>query len=510
MRACLRFLFLLSLLSAVLSAHADVTGHWRLDEASGSSAADSSASGFNGTLFGDAAFVPGGMMGNCLQLTRLGGGYVRIGNVLPLTATSYSISGWIKTTSTAEDFFVAKHYATLQSGYLLGFNANGPFGAANKALYIESTSPGNELTSLSSVTTGNWKHVVITSEFGESTKMYVDGVLEVTKPNVPVVATAADLCIGAVFFSGPGYVGYFTGLIDDVQIYNRALIASEVAFMFANPGEEVLAIKGRITQNSVGVAGAVVNIKQGSTIVGTATTDVYGDYTAGSLEPGSYTIQPTHNDKIFFPSTKDVTIAPDAYNQNFVAANIGPVSVSFQYPVVYSDQSRQGTVGLNTTSAVNRVVNLSDNSFKLTTPLTMTVPAGQQNANFFVYGVPVVVDTLVTVTANCQGINASNTITVRPKPALTTMNLAMTTIKGGRGLTGNVSIDKPAIGTMALYLSSDTPSVATISPTNTAMTNGVSAKNFYCKTFPVVSTQLVTFTATFYGSTTTKQLTVTP
>ncbi|MEQ1934845.1 MAG: hypothetical protein ABL962_13380, partial [Fimbriimonadaceae bacterium] len=170
----------------------------------------------------------------------------------------------------------------------------------------------------------------------------------------------------------------------------------------------------------------------------------------------------------------------------------------------------QGTVGLNTTSAVNRVVNLSDNSFKLTTPLTMTVPAGQQNANFFVYGVPVVVDTLVTVTANCQGINASNTITVRPKPALTIMNLALTTVKGGRGVTGNVSLDKPAIGTMALYLSSNTPSVAIITPTNTAMTNAVSTKNFYCKTFVVASTQLVTFTATFYGSTTTKQLTVTP
>ncbi|MEQ1935973.1 MAG: LamG-like jellyroll fold domain-containing protein, partial [Fimbriimonadaceae bacterium] len=295
MRACLRFLFLLSLLSAVLSAHADVTGHWRLDEASGSSAVDSSASGFNGTLFGDAAFVPGGMMGNCLQLTRLGGGYVRIGNVLPLTATSYSISGWIKTTSTGDDFFVAKHQATIAGGYLLGLNANGPFGAANKALYIEQSTPGNELTSLSSVTTGGWKHVVITSELGVSTKMYVDGVLEVTKPNFSVGVTAADLCIAAVFFSGTGYVGYFTGLIDDVQIYNRALIASEVAFMFANPGEEVLAIKGRITQNSVGVAGAVVNIKQGSTIVGTATTDVNGDYTAGSLEPGSYTIQPTHN-----------------------------------------------------------------------------------------------------------------------------------------------------------------------------------------------------------------------
>ncbi|MEQ1822804.1 MAG: SdrD B-like domain-containing protein [Fimbriimonadaceae bacterium] len=274
--------------------------------------------------------------------------------------------------------------------------------------------------------------------------------------------------------------------------------------------QPVRTISGRITQSSAGVNGVTVNIKQGTTVVTTTTTDSNGDYTAGVLASGTYTIEPTHNDKIFFPSTKTVTVPPDATNQNFTAGNIGPVSLTFQYPVVYSDQSRQASITLNAITPVNRVVNLTDNSTKLTTPLTMTVIAGQQTGTFFVYGVTVAADTLVTVTASAQGLSVPNTITVRAKPVLNAFNLAQTTIKGGRGVSGSVTIDKPSVGTMALYLSSDNTGVSTISPTNTSYTNGVSSKSVYCRTFPVASNQLVTFTATFYGSTITKQLTVTP
>ncbi|MEQ1934846.1 MAG: LamG-like jellyroll fold domain-containing protein [Fimbriimonadaceae bacterium] len=501
-------LFVLAAFTA-LNAKADVVGHWKFDEASGTSAADSSPSAFLGTLSGDAAFVSSGKSGNCLSLTRAGNGMVRFGDILPLTGTSFTISGWIQTTTATDDFWIAKHRAGVVAGYFAAMNANGPYGSANKSWFYRSTNPGGEVIGTSNVTTGTWKHLVVVQDLSSTTRVYVDGVLEATKPVFAIALTNAELCVGAIL-SGANYIPIFTGLIDDVQIYNRAISDDEIAFMFNNPGEEVWQIKGKITQNSVGVPGAVVNIKQGSTVVATATTDANGDYVAGALEVGNYTIQPTHNDKLFFPSTKDVTIAPDAANQNFVAANIGPVSVSFQYPVVYSDQSRQGTIGLNVATPVNRIVTLSDNSFKLTTPTSMTVPAGQQNSTFFVYGVSVLADTLVTVTAKSQGVEATSQITVRPKPALTIMNLALETVKGGRGVTGNVSLDKPAIGTMALYLSSNTPSVAIITPTNTAMTNAVSTKNFYCKTFVVASTQLVTFTATFYGSTTTKQLTVTP
>lgn len=269
-------------------------------------------------------------------------------------------------------------------------------------------------------------------------------------------------------------------------------------------------VSGQIKQDSVGVPGVVVRIEDGSgNLQTTATTDASGNYTA-NVGAGTWTIRPTHNDKYFFPSTKTVTTPPGAATQNFTAANIGPISIVFEYgAVVYSDQSRRGVLGLNVETPVTRDITMSDNSFKLTSPVKVTVPAGIRQKEFFVYGVTVTSDTLVTVTATHQGLTATGNITVRAKPVLTGITLG-STVKGGRGLSGSVSTDKPAIAPMKLDILSSNTAVATVSPSLTSMPNGASTKNFYVKTFPVATTTQVTITANFYGSTATHVLTVTP
>lgn len=274
--------------------------------------------------------------------------------------------------------------------------------------------------------------------------------------------------------------------------------------------QESYSVTGWVRQNGTGIPNTSVRLMQGNTVVKTAIPDTNGNYTI-SAEVGSYTLVPFHNDKVFFPATRDITVPPAQTAQNFTAGNIGPVSISWQYqPVVYSDQGRQGTLGLNIATPIDRDITMSDNSFKLTSPVKVKVLAGQRTATFFVYGVTVTADTLAMVTASHEGLTASATITVRPKPALNAMTLAKSTIKGGIGVSGTVTINKPAIGPMGLTLESSNTSVATITPNPTAYYNGVSSKAFYCKTFPVGSTQVVTFTARFYGSTRTVNLTVTP
>lgn len=273
--------------------------------------------------------------------------------------------------------------------------------------------------------------------------------------------------------------------------------------------QPTFAISGWVKQNGAAVPGATVKLMQGATLIDTATPDGNGDYSFAA-EAGSYTLVPAHNDKTFFPVTRDVTVPPAIGSQNFTAGNIGPISMTFQYPVVYSDQSRQGTLNLNVVTPINRDITMSDNSFKLTSPVKVTVLAGQRSANFFVYGVTVVTDTLVTVTATRDGLTASQTITVRSKPVLNSMTLTKSSTKGGYGVSGTITIDKPAVGPMGLYLTSSDTGLATITPNPTAFYNGASSKGFYCKTFPVASTQVVTFTGTFYGSTKTVNLTLTP
>lgn len=269
-------------------------------------------------------------------------------------------------------------------------------------------------------------------------------------------------------------------------------------------------VSGQIKQNSVGVPGVVVRVEDaGGNLITSATTDSNGDYSV-NVGAGTWTLRPTHNDKLFFPSTKSVTTPPAASTQNFTAGNIGPISIVFEYgAVVYSDQSRRGVLGLNIETPVQRDIAMSDNSFKLTSPVKVTVPAGIRQKEFFVYGVTVTSDTLVTVTATHQGLTATGNITVRAKPVLTGFSLPAT-IKGGRGVTGTVSTDKPAIAPMKLDILSSDTGLATVSPSATSMPNGMSTKSFYVKTFPVATTQQVTITANFYGSTVTHNLSVTP
>lgn len=505
----LRFkLFAVTLLALVAFGAADVVGHWKFDETSGTTAADSSPGGNGGTLTGDATFAPG-LAGNCIQVSSGGNGLVRMGNILPLTNTSFTISAWIKSSATNHRIPVSKHTAGHVNGYYLAFNSEAGYGTLNKAYFYGSVGATGEPISSADVNTNTWKHIVGVYEQGVAARIYVDGQFEASKGPGFITTNTSELCVGGLFIPATGYTNYFDGQVDDVQIYNRALSAWEVAYLFNNPGKESWQATGQVKQDGVGVPGVTVNAKQNGVTKGTGISDSLGNYVIAGLEQGTYTLEPAHNDKYFFPSTKEVTLAPDAATQNFTAANIGPFSIVFEHPVVYSDQSRRGILGLNVPTPINRSVTMSDNSFKLTSPILVTVPAGLRTKDFFVYGVSVAADVLVTVTATAQGLTATGQITVRQKPALTGITLA-NSVKGGRGISGFVSIDKPAIAAMALQITSSNTNLAIVSPSNTAMPNGAVNKSFYCKTFAVATTQNVTITANFYGSTATKQLSITP
>ena len=73
------------------------------------------------------------------------------------------------------------------------------------------------------ISAGTWYHVASTWD-GTTRKLFVNGVLKRSDTPGANNATAADFHIGKTCCSE-----YFTGLIDDVAIYNRALTESEVA-----------------------------------------------------------------------------------------------------------------------------------------------------------------------------------------------------------------------------------------------------------------------------------------
>jgi uncharacterized repeat protein (TIGR02543 family) len=220
--------------------------HWKFDEPNGSIAHDSAGS-HNGTLSSSgASFDSGGISGGALRLSKANNGFVSMGNVLGLESGDFSVMAWVKMAAgdtTQSSVIVGKQRAGYANGYLLAANrSEGPTGGYatnNKAWFYDSDYHGQEVTSTTSVNDGEWHQIVGVYVAGANKYIYVDGApAEASNASRPIVANPGEFVVGGVDFGGvPG--GTFTGLIDEVQIYNYALTPTDVDFLFNNPSLEL-------------------------------------------------------------------------------------------------------------------------------------------------------------------------------------------------------------------------------------------------------------------------------
>jgi len=194
--------------------------HWQLDETEGGTAHDN-AGDYNGTLHGGPVWQPAeGKIDGALQLDGIDD-YVSTDFILNPMDGSFSVFAWIKAGS---------------PGQVILSQANGD-GWGSLWLYTEA-SGGNLMTGLmnpqppleseSVITDSQWHHIGLVWD-GSFRYLYVDG--------VEVVRDAAALSYG-VPCNGGLYLGtgksldastFFSGLIDDVRIYDVALPHEEIA-----------------------------------------------------------------------------------------------------------------------------------------------------------------------------------------------------------------------------------------------------------------------------------------
>jgi hypothetical protein len=217
---------------------AQAVAHWPLDEAGGAVAHDS-AGNFDGAVAAPAEFVVGGVAGNAMHFP--GGGYVEMGDVLRFTAGDFSLSCWYKTDpqSNAHMIVAGKHTSTLVAGYFLAANAGGGYGRAGKGYFYTANSPGGEAISTATINDGQWHHVVGVYRGGVSTRIYVDGgpVEDQGTPN-SLGGNAAPFMIAGLKLANGTLANLFSGMVDDVQVYDRVLCDADVEFLFRHPGEE--------------------------------------------------------------------------------------------------------------------------------------------------------------------------------------------------------------------------------------------------------------------------------
>lgn len=211
-------------------------GYWKLDENSGTSAADSSGNGNTGTLFNSPPWTTG-QYGSALTFS--GTSYVAVGapaNLANLYGAGMTVMAWIKPISagaSSQGRIVDKS----NGGAGWSFKMNGATMVQFAASEFATTDAVRN--SSASIALNTWQHVAVTwtgSATATNIHIYVNGVLsDGTTTNGAGAArddSASPLTIG----NRPvDLARAFDGQIDEVRVYNRALSAASITSVMGGP-----------------------------------------------------------------------------------------------------------------------------------------------------------------------------------------------------------------------------------------------------------------------------------
>jgi len=200
----------------------NLVGWWKLDEALGVTAADYSGHDHHGTLKGALQWAEG-YDGTALQLDG-SDDYVNIDGYKGILGTrALTVTAWVNTTSTT-------------TGSIAGWGVN----TANQRMELRidvgrlrCEHQGGNVQGSTNVTDGGWHHVAATVKSNATVsypdvKLYLDGVddtIPTTDPDPFDTVAGNDVRIGSRPSNNDRF---FTGLIDDVHIYDKELTQEEV------------------------------------------------------------------------------------------------------------------------------------------------------------------------------------------------------------------------------------------------------------------------------------------
>ncbi len=185
--------------------------HWKMDETSGTTAADSAGAN-NGTLVGNPTWQPaGGKLGGALLLDGIDD-CVTTQFVCNPSFGPFSVFAWVKGGAPGQ-------VVLAQAGTMNWLMAGASDGTLMTDLKLAGRQ-GKSLTSATVITDDAWHRVGLVWD-GSNRILYVDDIEVVKDTQANLSNSSGGLYIGAGSTLAPG--SFWSGLIDDVRIYNRAV-----------------------------------------------------------------------------------------------------------------------------------------------------------------------------------------------------------------------------------------------------------------------------------------------
>jgi len=219
---CKKFLFLVLALTLAGKASAELVGHWKLDESSGTIAYDSSGNGFDGTLMGGPQWDVG-YFGSGLYLDGTDD-YVEVSTPLNLNSNTATFTAWVNFDGSQPDW--AGIWVSRAGSTIAGIH----YGTAGELRYNwnDDTWPWS---SGFQIPENEWFFTAVVIEPDKAT-LYMNEQSAVNE----VAHAIEEFDNTLVFGQDPTGGRFMSGTIDDVRVYDHAL--SDVEILAAMVGSD--------------------------------------------------------------------------------------------------------------------------------------------------------------------------------------------------------------------------------------------------------------------------------
>jgi YD repeat-containing protein len=203
-------------------------GRWRLNETSGTNANDASGNS------------PASASGGVTWSTDRGGSAVfdgvagRLATTGPVvdTARSFTVAAWVKATDTTKLHKAVAAMGNRQSAFDLRYDDTNHWAFVTRQSDTDN-SAGATASSTTVPAANTWTHLVgVYDQVTGNVQLYVNGVLEATTTTPTMFTAYGPLRIGSGMWNGAAG-NYWQGGVADVQLYSKALTASEISGVYA-------------------------------------------------------------------------------------------------------------------------------------------------------------------------------------------------------------------------------------------------------------------------------------